>query len=103
MFDPNPVFPAKEDVKESPPSSFRGVGIAREPGTYEHRTSNILEIQVFLGSGLGPSGRPGMTFLEKSDFFTRSKAGAFAGMTRQVAPIRGGSATIGVALERRGK
>ncbi len=25
---------------------------------------------VFLGSGLGPSDRPGMTFLGKSNFFT---------------------------------
>ncbi len=53
-----------------------GRGTARELGTYEHRTSNILEIQVFLGSGLGPSGRPGMTFSGKNNFFTRSFAGA---------------------------
>jgi hypothetical protein len=31
---------------------------------------------VFLGSGLGPGGRPGMTFLGKNNFFTRSCAGA---------------------------
>jgi hypothetical protein len=28
-----------------------------------------------LGSGLSPSGRPGMTFLGKNNFFTRSFAG----------------------------
>jgi len=30
---------------------------------------------VFLGSGLGHSGRPGMTFLGKNNFFIRSFAG----------------------------
>ncbi|HEV7997407.1 MAG TPA: hypothetical protein VGP52_14230, partial [Stellaceae bacterium] len=55
--------------------SFRGAGAAREPGTHEHRTANILEMLVFLGSGLGPSDRPGMTEPCKIDFFTRSKAG----------------------------
>jgi hypothetical protein len=55
------VTPAKERVKKCQTSSFRGAGNAREPGTHEHRMSNILEIQVFLGSGLGPEpalGRP---------------------------------------------
>ena len=59
--------------------SFRGRGAAREPGTHEHRTANILEMQVFLGSGLGPSDRPGMTLLGKINFFTSS----FAGMARR--------------------
>jgi hypothetical protein len=68
-------IPACERVKKCQTSSFRGAGTAREPGTHEHRASNILEIQVFLGSGLGPSGRPGMTFLGKNNFFTRSFAG----------------------------
>ena len=70
------------DAGEQGPStsSFRGAGTAREPGTHEHRTSNILEMQVFLGSGLGPSGRPGMTLLGKNNFFTRSKAGIHGAM-----------------------
>jgi hypothetical protein len=56
--------------------SFRGGGAAHEPGTYEHRTADTLEMPVFLGSGLGPSDRPGMTFLEMNNFFTRFSAGA---------------------------
>ena len=75
--------PAFEGVKKCQTSSFRGAGIPREPGTDEHRTSNILE----MGSGLSPEpvlgpraartrgGRPGMTFLGKNNFFTRSFAG----------------------------
>jgi hypothetical protein len=58
------------------------VGTAREPETHQHRTSNILEIQVVLGSGFGPSGRPGMTFLGKNNFFTCS----FAGKTNREIP-----------------
>jgi hypothetical protein len=84
-------------VKKCQTSSFRGAGTAREPETHEHRKLNILEIQVFLGSGLGPSGRPGMTFLGKYNFFSwkeqflhtlagrdlcRPWAPAFAGVTR---------------------
>jgi short chain dehydrogenase len=48
-----------ERVKKCQTSSFRGAGIAREPGTHEHRTSNILEIQVFSCCPLcHPLGRP---------------------------------------------
>ena len=37
-------------------------------------------MQVFLGSGLGPSNRPGMTLLGKINFFTSS----FAGMANKI-------------------
>jgi hypothetical protein len=83
------VIPAKERVKKSETSSFRGAGTAREPGTYEHRTLNILEIQVFLGSGLGSSDRPGMTFPGKNNFFTRSKAGTHASHRHRPEPVLG--------------
>jgi hypothetical protein len=69
------IGPGLRACEEMPNSSFRGAGVAREPGTHEHRSSNILEIRVFLGSGLGPSGRPGMTFLGKNNSLTRSFAG----------------------------
>ena len=63
------VGPGLRACEEIPkPLSFRGAGAAREPGTHAHRTANILEMQVFLGSGLGPSDRPGMTFLGKTIF-----------------------------------
>ncbi len=40
-----------ERVNESKMLSFRGAGAAREPGTHEHRTAKILEMQLFLDSG----------------------------------------------------
>jgi hypothetical protein len=80
-------FPAKERVKKCQTSSFRGAGTAREPGTHEHRTSSILEIQVFLGSGLGSSGRPGMTFLGKNNSLTCSKAGTHLNHGHRPAPV----------------
>ena len=81
------VIPAQERVKKSQTLSFRGVGPrvgplarprdrlrprARNPSTLD---SNLLGIQVFLASGIGPSDRPGMTFLGKSNWFGHSQAG----------------------------
>src|ERR1700720_2604185 len=41
--------------------SFRGAGFAREPGIHEHRLMKSMVWPVFLDSGPGPKGRPGMT------------------------------------------
>jgi hypothetical protein len=48
--------------------SFRSASAARESGIHEHRTMNILEMQVFMASGPAPAGRPGMTGLVSSEF-----------------------------------
>jgi len=48
-------------MKKSQTPSFRGAGAAREPGTHEQRPLNAGQKPVFMGSGPGPSGRPGMT------------------------------------------
>jgi hypothetical protein len=55
------VAPAKERVKNTKPRHSGARGAAREPEIHEHRTANIWDMLVFLGSGLGPSDRPGMT------------------------------------------
>jgi hypothetical protein len=47
----------------------------------------MLEIQVFLGSGLGPSGRSGMTFFGKNNSFTPSKAGIHVGHEHRPSPV----------------
>ena len=41
--------------------SFRGAGFAREPGIHEHGLMKSMVWPVFLDSGPGPKGRPGMT------------------------------------------
>ena len=41
--------------------SFRGAGAAREPGIYEHGHPDTSARTVFMVSGPGPLGRPGMT------------------------------------------
>jgi PIN domain nuclease of toxin-antitoxin system len=59
--DPNGV--TRETAGQEIPKllSFRSAGAARESGTHEHRTTSPLELQVFVGSGSAPAGRPGMT------------------------------------------
>jgi DNA gyrase/topoisomerase IV subunit B len=42
-------------------SSFRGAGLAREPGIHEHQLEKSRAWPVFMGSGLGLEGRPGTT------------------------------------------
>src|SRR6266478_10018627 len=51
--------------------SFRSAGAARESGTHEHRTTSPLELQVFMGSGPAPAGRPGMTDVGRRQIFAR--------------------------------
>jgi len=41
--------------------SFRGAGFAREPGIHEHGLMKSMVWPVFLDSGPGLKGRPGMT------------------------------------------
>ena len=53
--------PAFERVKKCHLVSFRGAGTDREPGTDEHRPAIAQERSVFIGSGPGPPGHPGMT------------------------------------------
>jgi hypothetical protein len=38
-----------------------GAGFAREPGIHEHGLMKSMVWPVFLDSGPGPKGRPGMT------------------------------------------
>src|ERR1700730_6452285 len=51
--------------------SFRGAGAACEPGTHAHGPTITVGGPVFIGSGPGPLGHPGMTFM----------TGALAGLT----------------------
>ena len=41
--------------------SFRGAGVAREPGIQEHCLEKSMAWRVSMGSGPGPKGHPGTT------------------------------------------
>jgi len=41
--------------------SFRGAGVACEPGIHEHRPLRSLEVLVFVDSGFRPADGPEMT------------------------------------------
>src|SRR6266702_3319591 len=63
-------------------SSFRGAGVAREPGIQEHRLEKAKHRLMFMDSRPGPAGHPGMTtdtvrtlYLHDWHSFTRSQAG----------------------------
>jgi hypothetical protein len=43
--------------------SFRGAGAACETGTHAHGPVSTADGPVFMGSGPGPVGHPGMTFM----------------------------------------
>ena len=46
---------------EIPMVVIPGAGVAREPGIYEHRPERFEDWHVFMASGPGPAGHPGMT------------------------------------------
>jgi hypothetical protein len=62
-----------------------GRSAAREPGTHEHRLEKQGDRPVFLGSGLGPEGRPGMT----SEFFCSTARSLREHVYRTPSPLSG--------------
>jgi hypothetical protein len=61
--------------------SFRGAGAACGPGTHAHVPVNTVDGPVFIGSGPGPLGHPGMTLMTVGGIASnRYSARSFAGM-----------------------
>ena len=71
--------------------SFRGAGVAREPGIQEHCLEKSMAWRVSMGSGPGPKGHPGTT----AEFFRTLLIRALSTSASKVITLRLCSTWIG--------